>query len=143
MAQFAYNSAKASATQESPFYANYGYEPSAYREPLRLQSDRAILALAHNNLGNALEKQGKPAEAIAYFRKAIELDPTHVVALGNLGRLLRELRPDAKPLAKKVQTTLAAAAAGDLAALWPEIRTEADSVAHEAERKLEALAKQK
>ena len=34
LAQFAYNSSKASATQESPFYANYGYEPTAYKEPI-------------------------------------------------------------------------------------------------------------
>ncbi|KAL2010903.1 hypothetical protein VTN00DRAFT_3621 [Thermoascus crustaceus] len=33
MAQFAYNSAKNKTTQESLFYANYGFEPSAYQEP--------------------------------------------------------------------------------------------------------------
>ncbi|GME32536.1 reverse transcriptase domain protein [Neofusicoccum parvum] len=38
LAQFAYNSAKASATQESPFYANYGFEPTAYQEPIPSQS---------------------------------------------------------------------------------------------------------
>ena len=34
MAQFAYNSADTSTTKVSPFYANYGYEPEAYREPI-------------------------------------------------------------------------------------------------------------
>jgi hypothetical protein len=34
MAQFAYNSADTSTTKVSPFYANYGYEPEAYQEPL-------------------------------------------------------------------------------------------------------------
>ncbi|KAL2004441.1 hypothetical protein VTN00DRAFT_6592 [Thermoascus crustaceus] len=33
MAQFTYNSAKNKTTQESPFYANYGFEPTAYQEP--------------------------------------------------------------------------------------------------------------
>ena len=32
MAQFAYNSSKSSTTGKTPFYANYRYEPTAYRE---------------------------------------------------------------------------------------------------------------
>ena len=32
MAQFAYNSSQSSTTGRTPFYANYGYEPTAYRE---------------------------------------------------------------------------------------------------------------
>ena len=32
MAQFAYNSSKSSTTRKTPFYANYRYEPTAYRE---------------------------------------------------------------------------------------------------------------
>jgi hypothetical protein len=35
LAQFAYNSAKSEATHTSPFFANYGYEPEAYRQPCR------------------------------------------------------------------------------------------------------------
>src|SRR5437764_14792517 len=34
MAQFAYNSHKNETTRLSPFYANYGFEPEAYREAL-------------------------------------------------------------------------------------------------------------
>ena len=34
MAQFAYNSLKNETTGVSPFYANYGFEPEAYREAL-------------------------------------------------------------------------------------------------------------
>ena len=32
MAQFAYNSSKSLTTRRTLFYANYGYEPTAYRE---------------------------------------------------------------------------------------------------------------
>lgn len=73
-------------------------------------------------------------------RKALE-GREHTNALDTLGRLLRELPPDAKPLAKKVQSTLAAEALGDFAALWLEIQTEAESIAHEASAKLEARAR--
>lgn len=34
LAQFAYNSARTSTTEKSPFFANYGYEPQAYHEQL-------------------------------------------------------------------------------------------------------------
>ncbi|KAL2004475.1 hypothetical protein VTN00DRAFT_3477 [Thermoascus crustaceus] len=37
LAQFAYNSAKNETIQESPFYANYGFEPTAYQEPIPSQ----------------------------------------------------------------------------------------------------------
>ncbi|KAL2004449.1 hypothetical protein VTN00DRAFT_5204 [Thermoascus crustaceus] len=45
MAQFAYNSAKNETTQESPFYANYGFEPSAYQElkPDKVLAQKGIL----------------------------------------------------------------------------------------------------
>lgn len=65
----------------------------------------------------------------------------HAAALEALGRLLRELPPDTKPLPKKLQSTLATEAPGDFAALWPEIQTEAESAAHEAAAKLETRAR--
>jgi len=45
LAQFAYNSAKTEATQESPFYANYGLEPTAYQEPIpgKILAQKGIL----------------------------------------------------------------------------------------------------
>lgn len=37
-AQLAYNSTKSATTGQSPFYANYGYEPMAYRDPKDIES---------------------------------------------------------------------------------------------------------
>src|SRR5262249_8932185 len=45
-------------------------------------------APAHNNLGNALSRQGKVDEAIAAYRKAIENDPKLAGAHYNLGTAL-------------------------------------------------------
>jgi tetratricopeptide (TPR) repeat protein len=44
--------------------------------------------MAYNNLGIALRTQGKTGEAIAEFRKAIELDPQDATAHNNLGMAL-------------------------------------------------------
>ena len=45
---------------------------------------------AHNNLGVALQDQGKLDEAIACYRKAIELDPKYARAHNNLGNALQD-----------------------------------------------------
>ena len=49
-------------------------------------------AEAYNNLGLALNGQGKPDDAIAAYRKAIELKPDLAFAYGNLGNELRAQR---------------------------------------------------
>ena len=49
MAQFAYNSAKNETTGMTPFYANYGYEPTAYRQPRKkIANAEEALMLAKN-----------------------------------------------------------------------------------------------
>ncbi len=45
-------------------------------------------AEAHNNLGNALTDQGKLDEAVAAYRKALELKPDYAEAHNNLGLAL-------------------------------------------------------
>ena len=46
-------------------------------------------AEAHNNLGNALQDQGKLDEAIACYRRALELKPDYAEAHTNLGIALQ------------------------------------------------------
>jgi tetratricopeptide (TPR) repeat protein len=41
--------------------------------------------MAHNNLGNALQKKQKFDEAIKHYKTSIELKPDHTVAIYNLG----------------------------------------------------------
>jgi len=64
-----------------------------------------------------------------------------VQAFDHLARLLRELDPKDKPLARKTQSLLVEHAADDFAALWPVIQDEADAVAHDAGAKLAARAR--
>jgi Flp pilus assembly protein TadD len=42
----------------------------------------------HNNLGNALKRQGKLEEAIVHFNKALQINPAYVKAHNNLGTAL-------------------------------------------------------
>src|SRR5262249_38733415 len=51
-----------------------------------------INANVHFNLGRALSFQNKWDEAVACYRKAIELDPKHVKAHSNLGAILCDVR---------------------------------------------------
>ena len=45
-------------------------------------------ARPHNNLGNALKHQGKIEEAIAHFKKALQINPGYAKAHNNLGTAL-------------------------------------------------------
>jgi tetratricopeptide (TPR) repeat protein len=46
--------------------------------------------IAYNNLGSVLAKEGKLAEAIGQFRKALVIKPDYAAALNNLGTALAE-----------------------------------------------------
>ena len=62
--------------------------------PARLAA-QAGLADTYNNLGNALADQGKLVEAVASYRRAIELRPDLAEAHANLGIALRNQgKPD-------------------------------------------------
>jgi tetratricopeptide (TPR) repeat protein len=58
---------------------------ACYRRALELDPK---LALAHNNLGNALHVKGDLGGAIACYRRALELDPRYAKAHGALGQVL-------------------------------------------------------
>ena len=60
---------------------------AAHREAIRLKPDDAI---AHNNLGLALDEQGKLDEAVAEYREAIRLKPDDAIAHDNLGIALAD-----------------------------------------------------
>src|SRR5262249_17892949 len=59
---------------------------AAYGESVRLQP---TWALAHFNLGYALQEMGRWDEAIAQYREAIRLDPGYPEAHCNLGYALK------------------------------------------------------
>ena len=48
------------------------------------------LANSWNNLGLLAARDGRTAEAIGYFRKALDLSPDHLIALDNLGSAYRQ-----------------------------------------------------
>ncbi len=60
-----------------------------YRSEVSFWSDvvakRPNNARAHYNLGNALERQRKPDEAIAHYAEAIRIEPNYLIAHNNLG----------------------------------------------------------
>ena len=59
-----------------------------YREAVKLAPTRFQI---HNNLGNLLDKLGKPAEALPEYREAIRLNPKEPFLHDSLGIVLVEL----------------------------------------------------
>ncbi len=78
----------------------------------RASFERAVHLQAHypgtlpnawNNLGILAAREGRTDEAIAYFQRALELDPDHLIALGNLGNAYRQMKrwDDAKSVLQR------------------------------------------
>ncbi len=97
---------EARAAYEQALRLNAGFVPAHYnlgllygtahpREAQRHYEQAIAQAprhmLAHNNLGNVLRVQGRLEEAIAAYRRALELHPDFPEALANLGAALKEL----------------------------------------------------
>ncbi len=57
-----------------------------WRDTLRKNPDAWM---AHNNLGNILQSQGKLGQAAAHYRQTLQLVPDHAEARYNLGNVLR------------------------------------------------------
>jgi Chromo (CHRromatin Organisation MOdifier) domain len=66
MAQFAYNSATQDTTGQTPFYANYGYEPNAYYEPENDDSPAQAARLQVEQLKELHEEMSKDIRFVAY-----------------------------------------------------------------------------
>jgi Flp pilus assembly protein TadD len=62
-----------------------GSSPEYFREQLKLQPANAEI---WNNYGNFLRGRRRPENAREAYEKAIELNPSHAIALSNLARLL-------------------------------------------------------
>jgi hypothetical protein len=81
MAQFAYNSASTETTKVSPFFANYGFEPEAYRTPRTSEyaAQRAILSVEnikelHKQL--SMDIQFLALRSARYYDKHRSVAPT-------------------------------------------------------------------
>jgi len=73
-AQFVYNNTQNKTTEETPFWANYEYNPKVWREPRvhRSQSQKAILDIAeikklHKDLTNRIQQQSEQTTEIKPF----------------------------------------------------------------------------
>jgi tetratricopeptide (TPR) repeat protein len=62
--------------------------PSAGPTPATLEVLRRAQASEATELALQLASEGKPAESAVHFRRALEIDPNHAAARGNLGNLL-------------------------------------------------------
>lgn len=78
-AQFAINSAKSETTGTSPFFANYGYEPVAYRQPRKddTKAQKAMLEAAkltelHRDLSGKIQQANKKMAETANKKRSME-----------------------------------------------------------------------
>ena len=77
LAQFAYNSAKSEATQTSPFFANHGYQPEAYRQPRKdkIRAEQATVLVdklqeLHKQLATDIEFNNSKTTAYANKKRS-------------------------------------------------------------------------
>jgi len=66
------------------------YAKAAETAEKQPQENAALLPKLYNNYGATLVALGKPQEALAWYKKAIEADPDYAPAHFNLGRLYAE-----------------------------------------------------
>jgi tetratricopeptide (TPR) repeat protein len=106
--------------------------PRAREFITRALSHDANNAAAHNNLGNVLDAQGKPEDAMRSYIAALALDPDNADALSNLAALL--LKRDNPEQAERCYRRAFAAAPSHAVA-----RDQLERLQHERQRKLQDL----
>lgn len=84
------------ALQRAVQFQQAGRLPEAearYQQVLQIDPDMPgpDLAGVHYNLGNVLQEQGRPEEAVASYRRALEIQPHSVEISGNLAGALNDL----------------------------------------------------
>jgi transposase InsO family protein len=92
LVQFAYNSSLYTSTKMSPFYANYSYEPEAYKHPRKdpTQAEGAVIAVTKlKELQESLKKELEFVnnKMTAYANKKRSMEPS--LRKGDLAYLLR------------------------------------------------------
>jgi tetratricopeptide (TPR) repeat protein len=73
-------------------YYERGLNDAAARLIARAVELRPDISMFHNNLGNVLLAQGRPAEALLCFEQAIRTNPENHEAFSNSGNAFQELR---------------------------------------------------
>ena len=77
---------------------------ACFEQALKLQASyQGTPPNAWNNLGILAAREGDVDQAIGYFRRALQIDPHHIIALDNLGNAYRQKRnwPEAERVLKQ------------------------------------------
>jgi len=81
MAQFSYNSSTTETTLVTPFYANFGYEPVAYREPGMTDVDNQLARVQVDKIKNLHQQLAEELQFVTernahYYNKRRSQEPT-------------------------------------------------------------------
>ena len=108
-------------------YSQRGNHATAERLIRQAVNEKPGTDIYHNNLGRALQEQGRLEEAADCYRRTLEINPEHVLACNNLGKVHAQLgeweeaisafrravalRPDFQEAQRNLEQTLHASAA--------------------------------
>jgi hypothetical protein len=109
LAQFAYNSAMAEATKVSPFFANFGYQPEAYRQPRPdpVRAEQATILVEqiksfHDQLATDIQFLNERSAAYANTKRSMEPAFTEGDKVYLLRKHIKTTRPSTKLDFKKL-----------------------------------------
>jgi len=99
-------------------YSQRGDHATAERLIRQALRETPQSAIYQNNLGKALQGQGRLEEAADSYRRTVELNPEHVLAWNNLGKVHAELRQWDEAVAAFRRATALGLISTKLAAIW-------------------------